>query len=197
MIDITNNWNTDSTVIPPKHYDSLCHFDFKNDTQLKQAYAYRAAEVPFIVYNIPEVDNVVHKWNNVDYLSRLLGSKKYRVEASVNNHFMYWNNARGNFLRTEKGKKWKPPTDIISAQFENWLELAVKGQNKTLENRTHQYFRVSSDAGNEWLFNELPFFKPTKSLFLVDPREQKGIHCRFGMRSVIAEAHFDGSRNAG
>ena len=31
---------------------------------------------------------------------------------------------------------------------------------------------------------------------MVDPREQRGIHCRFGMRSVIAEAHFDGSRNA-
>jgi hypothetical protein len=26
--------------------------------------------------------------------------------------------------------------------------------------------------------------------------QQKGIHCRFGMKSVIAEAHYDGSRNA-
>ena len=74
--------------------------------------------------------------------------------------------------------------------------------------------------GNEWLFQELPFFKPARNMFLVDPRyasihslsllvsltpphavcclrEQKGIHCRFGMRSVIAEAHFDGSRNSG
>lgn len=133
----------------------------------------------------------------MDYLQKLLGSKKYRVEASANNHFMYWNNARGNFLRSEKGRKWKPPTEIVSSQFEKWLELAVKGQNKTLEDRTHQYFRVSSDAGNPWLFDELPFFKPVKSMFIVDPGEQKGIHCRFGMRSVIAEAHFDGSRNAG
>eukprot|EP01035_Chromulina_nebulosa_P035954 gene35954-48366_t len=208
MIDITNNWNTDSTEIPAAHYDSLCHFDYKNSSQLLQAQRYRAAEVPFVVYNIPEVDNVVHKWNNVDYLSRLLGKKSYRVEASVSNHFMYWNNARGNFLRTPKGKDWKPPTEIITSQFENWVELAVKGQNLTLENRTHRYvrlyspscsgysFRVSSDMGNEWLFQELPFFKPVKNLFLVDPREQKGIHCRFGMRSVIAEAHFDGSRNS-
>jgi len=31
---------------------------------------------------------------------------------------------------------------------------------------------------------------------MVEPGEQKGIHCRFGMRGVIAENHFDGSRNA-
>jgi len=76
------------------------------------------------------------------------------------------------------------------------VELAVKNHNKSMEEREHQYFRVSSDSGNSWLFDELPFFKPVKNLLLVDPREQKGIHCRFGMRSVIAEAHFDGSRNS-
>ena len=164
MIDITNNWNTDSTEIPPTHYDSLCHFDYKNSTQLAQAYRYRAAEVPFVVYNIPEVDNVVHKWNNVDYLSRLLGKKSYRVEASVSNHFMYWNNARGNFLRTPKGKQWKPPTDIVSSQFENWVELAVKGQNITLENRTHRYVSHS-------LTHSLSLFSP----FIV-------LHCHFVAR---------------
>jgi ribosomal protein L16 Arg81 hydroxylase len=46
------------------------------------------------------------------------------------------------------------------------------------------------------LYDELPFFKPKKSVFMVNPDEQRGIHCRFGMRSVAAEAHFDGSRNA-
>ena len=76
------------------------------------------------------------------------------------------------------------------------FQVAVKGQNKTLDDRTHQYFRVSSDSGNSWLFDELPFFKPKESIFIVKPSEQRGIHCRFGMRSIIAEAHFDGSRNA-
>jgi hypothetical protein len=72
----------------------------------------------------------------------------------------------------------------------------VKSQNKTLEERQYEYFRVSSDQGNPWLFHELPFFKPEKSLFIVSPSSQQGIHCRFGMRSVIAEAHYDGSRNS-
>ena len=72
------------------------------------------------------------------------------------------------------------------------------------------------------MFNELPFFMPEPSVsaalevgtalcsgfssqgarslwfiqvFIKDPRGQRGIHCRFGMSAVIAENHYDGSRN--
>ena len=31
---------------------------------------------------------------------------------------------------------------------------------------------------------------------MVEPRAQRGVHCRFGMKGVIAEAHYDGSRNS-
>lgn len=196
MIDITNNWNTDDTQIPPTHFDSLCHFDYQNATQLEAAFNYREAELPFVAYNIPELDGVAKKWGNVDYLQNMLGSKSYRTETSESNHFMYWRNAGQKFLRTDKGKDWKAPTRIINEKFDSWLELAVKGQNKSLGVRKHEYFRVSTDGSKHFLFNELPFFQPKKSLFLVDPKEQKGIHCRFGMRSIIAEAHFDGSRNS-
>ena len=75
MLDITNNWNPDSTDIPPMHYDTLCHFDYANETQRESAYLYRAAEVPFVVYNIPEVDAVVKKWSDVDYMHSLLGGE--------------------------------------------------------------------------------------------------------------------------
>ena len=65
----------------------------------------------------------------------------------------------------------------------------------------HKYFRVTADderrsTKNSWLFKELKFFQPKKSLFMVKPEFQQGIHCRFGMRSIIAEAHFDRSRNS-
>lgn len=172
----------------------LFFFSPQNATELSIANAYRKAEVPFIVYNIPEVDEVVKKWNSVDYLQKQLGKKTYRTETSKDNHFMYWH--AGLPFKLPSGKKWEAPTGLVQITFEKWLETAVKGQNKTLDDRTHQYFRVSSDMNNEWLYEELPFFKPKKSLMIVEPREQRGIHCRFGMRNVIAEAHFDGSRNS-
>ncbi len=43
---------------------------------------------------------------------------------------------------------------------------------------------------------DLPCFTPgTENFFVTDIRKNKGIQCRFGMRGVIAEAHYDGGRN--
>ena len=79
MIDLTNNWNTDSTELPSHHYDSLCHFNYQNETELKKAYLYRQAEKPFVVYNVPEVDEVVRRWTDVDYLNQILGKRRSLV----------------------------------------------------------------------------------------------------------------------
>lgn len=73
MTTILSNWNPDSTEIPPLHFDSLCHFNYSDPTQLQQAYDYREAEVPFVIYNVPEVDDVVRKWSSLEYLQEKLG----------------------------------------------------------------------------------------------------------------------------
>ena len=36
------------------------------------------------------------------------------------------------------------------------------------------------------MFDELTFFRPVDGLYMVDPLSQMGIHCRFGMKGVIA-----------
>lgn len=48
---------------------------------LEKAYAYREAELPFIVYNAPEAEDVVTKWNKPGYLENLLGNERYRTEV--------------------------------------------------------------------------------------------------------------------
>lgn len=73
MTAILKNWNPDNTVIPPLHFDSLCHFNYSNPVELQQAFNYREAELPFVVYNVPEVDEVVRKWSNLDYIQEKLG----------------------------------------------------------------------------------------------------------------------------
>ena len=76
---------------------------------------------------------------------------------------------------------------IISETFEKWLEVAIKGQNITLNDRKHEYFRVSADSssGNNWIYTELPFFQPKQSFFMVNPREQQGIHCRYECTRIL------------
>jgi hypothetical protein len=104
---------------------------------------------------------------------------------------------------------WKEPTTMMRMTYRDWLAHAnlTKTGEVVGPNDPHYYFRLigcgetgpegECDQGSsEYLFDELPFFQPRETLYVVDPMEQKGIHCRFGMHGVIAENHFDQSRNA-
>merc|ERR1712072_1166397 len=56
--------------------------------------------------------------------------------------------------------------------------------------------RGVSEDPNVFVRNDLPVFGVTEANFFVTvPQSNKGIQCRFGMRGVIAEAHYDGGRN--
>ena len=72
--------------------------------------------------------------------------------------------------------------------------------------KKYYYFRVNADlrkasksSTSQFIYDELPFFDPRKrkdsQFYIVDPKEERGINCRFGMRGVTAANHFDMSRN--
>lgn len=114
----------------------------------------------------------------------------------------------------EETKNWKPPTENLRMTYLEWLKHANVTDDKLGPDNPHWYFRLigcgmmgedtadgSCDKGSsEWLFDELTFFQPRlgekRPFYMIEPKEQKGIHCRFGMKGVIAENHFDLSRNA-
>ena len=114
------------------------------------------------------------------------------------------------FKEMKPPENWKEPTKMMRMTYADWLAHANVTDDLTTASDPHWYFRLigcgetgpegQCDAGSsEYLFDELPYFQPRhdrSNLFIVDPDQQKGIHCRFGMRGVIAENHFDGSRNA-
>lgn len=107
-------------------------------------------------------------------------------------------------------RSWKPPTEILRMTYLDWLGHANVTDEKLGKDNPHWYFQLmgcgtkqggSCDkASSEWLFDELTFFQPRtgkeRPFYLIEPKLQKGIHCRFGMKGVIAENHFDLSRNA-
>jgi len=196
--DIIANWNPDAgNWVPERMYEGLCRFDYA--TQLDQALEYQRAEKPFQLYNVPAMNAVARAWSDPSHLRRRLGATtQYKCEASnpggeVNfgaNHFMYTN---GRASRN-------PPIKNVKLSWDDWLDKVEEGKNKSiLDPDSRFYFRFSassaSDSQSGWLFKELPFFQPKKNVFFVEPKAQRGIHCRFGMEGVVAEAHWDGSRN--
>jgi hypothetical protein len=115
----------------------------------------------------------------------------------------------------ERLENWEPPTENLRMTYLDWLGHANITDPANLgPDNPHWYFRLigcgkmgehtedgSCDKGSsEWLFDELTYFQPREGderpFYMINPKKQQGIHCRFGMKGVIAENHFDLSRNA-
>jgi ribosomal protein L16 Arg81 hydroxylase len=54
---------------------------------------------------------------------------------------------------------------------------------------------TENKAKNDWIYEDLPFFLPKKNFFMVQPEDYRGINCRLGSKGIIAETHYDFSRN--
>jgi len=187
VVDVLNNWNPINETVPDKIYQGLCVFDYEKDHY--RAQHYRQLELPFILINTREIWQTAERWNRDDYLLELLGNDgDNKVEHSKNHHFMYWKAKFG--VVTPAG--WKAPTDMTQLSFPDWLSKATLNATQDW-----YYFRYNAAWGelHSFLYDELPFFKPFPSFFMVDPHQQRGINCRFGMTGVLAEAHYDSSRN--
>lgn len=120
-----------------------------------------------------------------------------------------------DLVAKESEENWEPPTENLRMTYLDWLEHANITDPALLgPDNPHWYFRLigcgkmgehtedgSCDKGSsEWLFDELTYFQPREGderpFYMINPKKQQGIHCRFGMKGVIAENHFDLSRNA-
>ena len=203
--DVLDNWGPDDTE-PREHiYQGLCVFDF--ETEKDKAMNYREAEVPFVIRDDPSVLRTAERWAQEGYMEKMLGKKtRYRTEYSPNNHFMYWMKPKKR-NRNKVPEDWHPPTEMKRMPYKEWLGHAnITDESKLGPDMEHWYFRLigcgamgknCDKDSSEYLFDELAFFQPRddNELYMVDPNKQKGIHCRFGMKGVIAENHFDGSRN--
>ena len=73
--------------MPARHFASLCRFDY--ETELEMARAYRRAEVPFIISNIPVIEKSVSKWADLDYLRGKLTKSSYLAECECVRVLLY------------------------------------------------------------------------------------------------------------
>ncbi|KAH8059990.1 tRNA-Phe hydroxylase [Aureococcus anophagefferens] len=84
-------------------------------------------------------------------------------------------------------KEWSTP----GMRYADWLAYARNAYNTTVL-EDHYYFRVSPP---DMTPKDVPIFSRDDPLFMPKFKESKGVHCRFGYAGIVAEAHFDGSRN--
>jgi hypothetical protein len=196
LYDVVTKWSPDNPEVPPDFRETLQHFNYGDPFERSVAEKYRNAELPFKVYNISEFVDVSRLWTDA-YLSHELGrtGKRHHVEKSKDNHFMFWTPKGSSRMKT-----FVPPTELVSMTYDEWLVLAYKAEEERLGNASaHYYFMTNADRGDRgrsFVAADLPMFSSgLKNFFIFKPEANKGIQCRFGMRGVIAESHYDGGRN--
>ena len=205
ILDILRNWNPDDVAIPARHHSTLCRIDYQAD--LAKALQYRDADVPFVVYNVPEFDETVRKWAQPGYLEERLGNQPYIVEVSKSNHFLFTTLSTSQ-QREEQNRSRGPQVPTVDRwPYARWLKEAQKGAEavpgpESERQRAHYYLRVEHadpSEGSAAIAQDMTIYARgnESSLFLDHDfgPSSRGIVCRFGMRGVVAEAHFDGLRN--
>ena len=194
LLDVLQNWNPNQPN-PPKYFkETIMHFNFSNIEERQLAEQYREAEIPFKLYDIPELNVAQKKWTDA-YLLQALQYSREDVEMSKSNHFMYWN--RNGF---KQNGQHKPPTSLVTLSFAEWLQFARRGDALQIGNEsTHYYFMTSTDPGDKgrsFISRDLRSFSSQKENFFIrNVHANKGIQCRFAMRGIISESHYDSGRN--
>jgi hypothetical protein len=157
LLEVVTEWNPDIPDNPPVFKEVLHHFNYSNPIELKIAESYRNAELPFKLFNVPDVDSVTTKWTDA-YLSKKLKTNAFiHVEKSDSNHFMYWNGKAAP-------EGYKAPTTVVSSMtFSNWRKIARNADITKPENKSeHFYFMTGSSSrdkpGSSFISEDLPFF---------------------------------------
>jgi hypothetical protein len=95
LLNVVKTWNPDEPEAPTAFKETIQHFNYSSPNERLMAERYRNAELPFKLYDVPEIDVVRQKWTNDYLLKQFQSNFDTHVESSTNNHFMYWA-MRGN-----------------------------------------------------------------------------------------------------
>lgn len=209
MTKIFEFWGQDDLDDPPETLpEVLQHFDYQNPDEVAAAVKYRDLELPFKVYNVPEVEAAGRKWTDEYVGSHFSGENDDddapesdgAAQQSVDSFFAFYYPDRWDVDLLGPS-----PSLDIDWSFDKWARHAVYADEVSLpSNETHYYFQSGVprqerlQKRRHWTFvsRDLPSFSsPDPTFFGFNPPEQKGIQCRFGERGVTAATHYDGGRN--
>lgn len=204
--DILKRYPQDDLDHPPQPFvEKLLHFNFSNPRERKAAELFRDAELPFKVYDIPNIPT--DKWtdeyisNNFDRNGFMRGPKAQGIaQESLNNFFAFFT---PNAWNVEV--MGPPPSRNNDWTYQKWSDHAKYADHVGLDfDQPHFYWQAGAEKSeryepqSKWTFitKDLPMLSsPTPTFFVFNPDEQKGIQCRFGERGVTAATHYDSGRN--
>jgi hypothetical protein len=133
--DLLAQWNPDDTS-PQRWIESPAHpnkgagmprFDYSDPVQRALALQYREAELPFISYNIPELDRAILETFSLENLQKRFKHETIDVEAVASNNYLFYHGKESK-IRNNPG--WKAPQTDLEMKFEDFLEKMVETERR-------------------------------------------------------------------
>lgn len=197
--EIMDQWPQDELDHPPSLlHETLLHFNYSDPVEREAAKKFRDAELPFKLYDIPDITEAGIKWTD-EYLAEQFGDTRSCDEAS-HNYFSFFERAEWQL-----DTMGVPPSRRNDWTFDVWAAHARYADATSLAfDKPHFYWQWGIPKEerfgpkSEWSFvtRDLPSMGSPEETFLsFNPDQQKGIQCRYGERGVTAATHYDSGRN--
>lgn len=195
----------------------LLHFNYSDPNEREMAERFRDARLPFKVYDIPDLDAVTNLWTD-DYVHQEFdasikqgafdfhGLSRHKTgdgmcQESPNHFFAFF--VPPLWQTTTMGL---PPVRNNDWTFRDWSNHARYADAKPLQaDQPHFYWQAGVPKNERFLpTNQQSFISrdlqttlssAKENFFIFDMKQQKGIQCRFGERSVTAATHYDSGQN--
>jgi hypothetical protein len=190
--------------------EGLYHFNYSNPLELEMARRFRDSELPFKLYDIPEVKQATTKWTDEYVSGNFHGRGLFRgsgppraqgqCQESANNFFAFFQpnlwDVKTMGLPPVRNNDWSFSHFAKHAHYADAVALNASKPHFYWQSGVPRDERLKPTS--EWTFisRDLPSFSsPTETFFVFNPESQKGIQCRFGERGVVAATHYDSGRN--
>lgn len=144
----------------PKHGKSLARLDYMNPKERELAYVYRDKEIPYILYNIPELDQAAKETFTLSGLVTHFYDTPRVVEKSKDNEFLYYTGKNLKLLE-KRYPDWQEPQEDISMSFQDYLKLieTAESQSDYVGSVPLYYMTVSAYEVSVMFFQDMLFFK--------------------------------------
>jgi hypothetical protein len=126
--DLLSDWNPDDTSpsrwlaskAHPSKGNGLARFDYSDPKQQEIALQYRDQEIPFVVYNVPDLDKAITETFTGPKLIANIGQGRITVERINSNNYLYYHAKKISMVR-KRYPDWSPPQEDVEMTYPQFL----------------------------------------------------------------------------
>lgn len=203
MGQLLENWPVLDMSPPPTFdmCDTVRRLDYTDPDQLAEAMFLRDAELPVILYNIPQVEAARLQWTD-EYIGAQYGGgrQKIRVTVSDTNHILYFSDKKGVRTVGVVDDEYADMEDPVHDEMVSYEEFAAHCLTPPDPDDKHWYWQFKGDGSSThqhaWVQKALPMFQAGATSPFIVERDWASheLMMRAGMAGVFMEAHWDGSK---